>query len=63
MELCTFCTETKESLVHISWESNHVLNFWLAFSNLQWVIFLCSEKDIILDPQLMVSKPSSLSNK
>ena len=32
-ELCTFCTETKESLVHIFWECNYVRNFWLAIGN------------------------------
>ena len=26
-EFCTFCTETKESLVHIFWECNYVWNF------------------------------------
>ena len=29
-ELCTFCTETKESLVHIFLECNYVRNFRLA---------------------------------
>jgi hypothetical protein len=32
-ELCTFCTETKESLVHIFWECNYVWNFWLSIGN------------------------------
>ena len=32
-ELCTFCTETKENLVHIFWECNYVRNFWLAIGN------------------------------
>jgi hypothetical protein len=32
-ELCTFCTETKESIVHIFWECNYVRNFWLAIGN------------------------------
>ena len=32
-ELCTFCTETKESLVDIFWECNYVPNFWLAIGN------------------------------
>jgi hypothetical protein len=33
-ELCTFCTETKESLVHIFWEYNHVRKFWLVIVNI-----------------------------
>jgi hypothetical protein len=33
-ELCTFCTETKESLVHIFWEYNHVRKFWLVIDNI-----------------------------
>ena len=32
-ELCTFCTKTKESIVHIFWECNYVRNFWLAIGN------------------------------
>ena len=32
-DLCTFCTETKESLVHIFWECNYVPNFWLVIGN------------------------------
>jgi hypothetical protein len=29
----TFCTETKESIVHIFGECNHVRNIWLAIVN------------------------------
>jgi hypothetical protein len=32
--LCTFCTETKASLLHIFSECNYVRNFWLAIGNL-----------------------------
>ena len=50
-ELCTFCTETKESLVHIFGECNYVWNFWLAIGNF---LKICgvglpfNAKDIIL---------------
>ena len=50
-ELCTFCTETKESIVHIFWECNYVRNFWLAIGNF---LKICgaslplNAKDIIL---------------
>ena len=50
-ELCTFCTETKESLVHIFWECNYVRNFWLSIGNF---LIICglglpfNAKDIIL---------------
>ena len=33
VELCTFCAETKESLVHIFEECNHVLNVLLETGN------------------------------
>ncbi len=32
-ELCTFCSETKETLYHIFWECNVVKNFWLFIKN------------------------------
>jgi hypothetical protein len=32
-EQCTFCTETKENLVHIFWDCNYVRNFWLSIGN------------------------------
>ena len=33
-ELCTFCNETKESLVHIFCECVHSKNVWLCIKNL-----------------------------
>ena len=50
-ELCTFCTETNESLVHIFWECNYVRNFWLALGNflkICGVSLPLNAKDIIL---------------
>ena len=50
-ELCTFCTETKESLVHIFWEYNYVRNFWLTIGNflkICGVSLSFNAKDIIL---------------
>ena len=50
-ELCTFCTETKESLVHIFWECNYVRNFWLSVGNFLKICGLSlpfNAKDIIL---------------
>ena len=50
-ELCTFCTETKESLVHIFWECNYVRNFWLAIGNFLKICGVSlpfNAKDIIL---------------
>jgi hypothetical protein len=50
-ELCTFCTETKESLVHIFWKCNYVRNFWLSISNFLKICCLSlpfNAKDIIL---------------
>jgi hypothetical protein len=32
-ELCTFCTETKESLLHLFWECTYSKNFWLSLVN------------------------------
>ena len=49
-ELCTFCTETKESLVHIFWECNYVRNFWLSIGNFLKICGLSlpfNAKDII----------------
>ena len=50
-ELCTFCTETKESLVHIFGECNYVRNFWLAIGNFLKICGVSlpfNAKDIIL---------------
>jgi hypothetical protein len=50
-ELCTFCTETKESLVHIVWECNYVRNYWLSIGNFLKICGLSlpfNPKDIIL---------------
>ena len=50
-ELCTFCTETKESLVHIFWECNYARNFWLSignFLNICHVSLPFNAKDILL---------------
>ena len=50
-ELCTFCTETKESLVHIFWECNYVRNFWLSIGNFLKICGLSlpfNAKDIIV---------------
>ena len=50
-ELCTFCSETKESLYHIFWGCNLVQNFWMA---MRIIIKTCgvdlslNAKDIIL---------------
>ena len=32
-ELCTFCTETKLSLLHLFWECIYSKNFWFLFVN------------------------------
>jgi hypothetical protein len=50
-ELCTFCTETKESLVHIFCECNYVRKFWLAIGNFLKICGVSlpfNAKDIIL---------------
>lgn len=52
-ELCTFCTETKECLVHIFGECNHVQNSWLAIGNFLTICGVISPfhaKDICLGP-------------
>jgi hypothetical protein len=50
-ELCTFCTETQESLVYIFWECNYVRNIWLVIVNflkICGVSLHCNANDIIL---------------
>ena len=50
-ELCTFCTENKEILVHIFRECNYVWNFWLSIGNFLKICGLSlpfNAKDIIL---------------
>ena len=32
-ELCTFCTETKESLLHLFWECTYSKHFWFSLVN------------------------------
>jgi hypothetical protein len=64
-ELCTFCTETKESIVHIFWEFNYVRNFWLAIGNF---LKICgvglpfNAKDIIFGLTEHNSTQGTLSN-
>ena len=33
-ELCTFCTGTKESLLHLFWECTYTNNFWFSLVNI-----------------------------
>ena len=33
-ELCTFCTETKESLLHLIWKCTYSKNFWFSLVNI-----------------------------
>jgi len=33
-ELCTFCSETKESLLHLFWECTYSKNFWFSLVNI-----------------------------
>ena len=50
-ELCTFCTETKENLVHIFWECNYVRIVWSSVGNFLKICgirLLFNAKDIIL---------------
>ena len=64
-ELCTFCTGTKESLVHIFWECNHVRNFWLAIDNFQkiyGVSLLFNANDIILGLTEHISPQGTINN-
>ena len=61
----TFCTETKESIVHIFWECNHVRTFWLAICNFLKICGVSlpfNAKDIILGLTEHSSAQSTINN-
>ena len=34
IEICTFCTETKESLLHLLWKCTYTNKFWFSLVNI-----------------------------
>ena len=48
-KLCTFCTETKESLLHLFWECISSKNFWFSLVNVFKNVGLNTQYP--LDPQ------------
>ena len=50
--LCTFCNETKESILHLFWECNYSKNVWLEFAetlkNKSDIEFPMSAQNIIM---------------
>ena len=53
--LCSFCNETKETLLHLFWDCFHVKNLWFEISELFQnrcnIILPITVRDIILDSE------------
>ena len=52
-ESCTFCHETKETVVHLFWECKIVQNFWTHYVN--WLTKYCKHIcNLKLSPELVI---------